>query len=57
MGYEKCRGKESECSGNDVFEKYGRSVTNGKSYMNYEVCRRAGIERELVNRADQRVLR
>ena len=29
MGYEKCWEKESECSGDKVFEKFGSSVTNG----------------------------
>ena len=32
MGYVKCREKESECSGDKVFEKFGWSVANGYSY-------------------------
>ena len=39
----------------EAFEKYGRSVTN--RVRNEEVCRRAGIERELATRVDQSVLR
>ena len=38
-----------------MFEKFGWTVANGQSW-NEEVRRRAGIERELANRADQRVL-
>ena len=40
-----------------MFEKFGWTVTNGSSYSNEEVRTRAGIERELASRADQRVLR
>ena len=29
MGYEKCCEKYSECSCDEVFEKFGWSVTNG----------------------------
>ena len=29
MGYEKCREKESECSRDEVFEKFGWSIANG----------------------------
>ena len=39
-----------------MFEKFGWSVSNG-GMRNEEVSRRAGIERELASRADQRVLR
>ena len=39
-----------------MFEKFGWSVANGYNYRNEEVRRRAGIERELASRADQRVL-
>ena len=38
-----------------MLEKFGWRVANG--VKNEEVCRRAGIERELASRADQRVLR
>ena len=41
-----------------MFEKFGWSVANGmKRVRNEEVCRRAGLERELASRADQRVMR
>ena len=39
-----------------MFEKFTWSVVNGR-VRNEEVRRRAGIERELPRRADQRVLR
>ena len=39
-----------------MFEKFGLSVTN-QYIRNDEVRRRAGIERELASRADQRILR
>ena len=38
-----------------MFEKFGWSVTNDR--VRNEECMRAGIERELVSTADQRVLR
>ena len=57
MRYEKCWEKESECSWDEVFEKFGWSVTNGYRVRNEEVRMRAGIEMELAGRADQRVLR
>ena len=40
-----------------MFEKSGWSVTNGYRVRNEEVRMRAGIERELASRTDQRVLR
>ena len=41
-----------------MFEKFGWSAQLiGWSYTNEEVRKRAGIERELASRADQRVLR
>ena len=39
-----------------MFENFGYSVTNDR-VGNEEVRRRAGIERELASRANQRVLR
>ena len=38
-----------------MFQKFGWSVTNGKSW-NKEEHWRAGIEREFSSRADQRIL-
>ena len=55
-GYEKFWEKENECSWDEVFEKFGWSVAIGNRVRNEEVRRRAGIERELASRADQRVL-
>ena len=40
-----------------MFEKFGGSVTIGYRVRNEEVRSRAGIQRELANRVDQRVLR
>ena len=42
-----------------MFEKFGWSISNGSSIRvwNEELRTRAGIERELASRADQRVLR
>ena len=40
-----------------MFEKFGWSASIGGTPWNEEVRRRAGIERELASRADQRVLR
>ena len=41
-----------------MIEKFGWSVTNGYNRVrNEEARRRAGIERKLASRADQRVLR
>ena len=52
-GYEKCSEKINESSLAEVFEKVGWSETN----RNEEVSRKAGIERELASKADQRALR
>ena len=40
-----------------MFEKFGYRVSRMDRVRNEEVRRRAGIERELASRADQRVLR
>ena len=39
-----------------MFEKFVWSVTSGYRVRNEKVRRRAGIERELASRTDQRVL-
>ena len=48
---------ESECSRDEVLEMFVWSVANGYRVRNEEVRRRAGVERELASRVDQRVLR
>ena len=58
MGYEKCCAERRKV--NVLAEKCLRSLV-GVSGMdrvrNEEVCKRAEIERELVSRGDQRILR
>ena len=49
----KCREKESKCSWDEVFEKF--AWVSRMDSQEWEVHRRAGIERELASRADQRV--
>ena len=48
--------KESECSGDEAFENLV-GVSRMDRIRIEEVRRRAGIEKELASRADQRVLR
>ena len=57
VGYEKCREKESECFGDEVFEMFFFGVSRMDRVRNEEVLGGAGIERELASREDQRVLR
>ena len=50
----KCWEKENECSWDEVFKKFGW-VSRMDRVRNEVVTRRAGIERELASRADQKV--
>ena len=55
MGYDKCRGKKSECTRYEIHDKV--EVTRMARVRNEEVCRRVVIEKEFSGRKGQRVLR